>query len=552
MDQRNLRAVREGRDRLGLGAQVVHVRHDVDKGQRSRNFHADMAPVGVRFRRNCELLRADHETVNPVGDGFVGEREADPAAVLGGLAVQVIVDLEHDVAGAGRKPHGMVVGQDIGIDAGCPAPDAPGFSFAAVVEEAPRSEYGKTGFVVPGIRAPRPARVVDEDVGVVNDALVARLELDGADGAFLEEFEGDDEVPVDVGTGRGNGKGLFHGENQVRFAGAPVGVRPHCFRERLHVLAQRRAGFGPCCEEGDLAFGKVPLVAEGTESLDGAPGRHDLLAGHEGQHAGPAFGIDIRIEREGGYTAVPVALRAVGCEQGSDIPVVGHGFRQAARIPALEHTADGRRGDGPRIVIRSQLRDGVLEVVAGDLVSQHADRFETVVDAAAVHDIIPGIDNEGLRGDNGVEAQGEITGGIEDDGKIETVLSREVPGFAHRQVGSRHDTVKRGAMRIGKCRKVVEFWSVAAGHWTEGVHEQEDHRTDAGVRSDSVNITVEIDHAGAVHMGHLAAPRVVAAVGGVPRCHAEGAGQDGKDQEMSQYGVVASVHETSPLQDVLG
>ena len=511
-----------------------------------------MAPVGEGFWRNRELLGTDHEAVNPVGDGFVGERDADPAAVLCGLAVEVIMDFEHDVPGACGQPHGMPVGEDIGVDPGCPAPDAPGFLFAAVVEEAPRPEDGKAGFVVPGVRAPRSAGVVDKEVGMMNDTLVAGLEFDGADGALLKEFERDDEVAVNVGTGRGNGKGFFHGENQVRFAGAPLGIRPHRFRQRLHILPRRSAGFGPCREEGDLAVGKVPLVAEGTESLDGTPGRHDLFAGHEGQHAGPAPGIDKCIEREGGDAAVPVALRAVGCEQGSDVPIVCHGFRQAVRFPALEHTANRRRGTGQRIVIRSRHRDGILEVVAGDLVAQHADRFETIIDAAAVDDIVTGIDDKGFRGDDGVEAQGEIAGGIEDDGKVETVISHEVPGFAHRQIGSRHDPVEGGAMRIGKRGKVIEFGSVAVGHRTEGIHEQEDYRLDTGVGPYAVNVAVEIDHAGAVDMGHLAAPLIVAAVGGIRRCHSEGAGQDGKGQDVSQYGVVAEAHGTSPLSDVLG
>ena len=539
VDQRQLAAVGQGGYRLRLGAQIVHVRQDIDQRDAGGDVHPHMAPVVVPLGRNGEVLGADHHAVHPMLHRPFAEMEADAAFVPGRLAGGMVVDLEDDVARPLRQPHGVAFGQQIGIDTGRPAADAPGLLLAAVIEEVAGAEDRKTGLRIPGVVAPGAAGIVHEDVGVVHHATGAGLEFHRRQRPPLREFEGDDEIAVEVGAAGRHREGLGHLQHHVGGTGAPFGVGPHGFGQGIFGAPARRAGLGPGGEERHLARRKVALAAKGAETLRRAPGRHDAFGGDMGQRLRAARRLGIAVQREGRDGPGPVAFDAMGGQQGLDVAVVGHLVRQRL-VPGLEDAAHrlgaARRRDA---ALAERVQHG-LQVVMGEGVAQHADGGEAVVDAPAVDGPVVGGDDEGFRHAARAEAQRQIAGAVEQHREGEAVIVDEGPRLGRRQQRVGDDAVKGDPGRIGASMERVQLRRIAVGDGAGGVHENQRQRHRLAVHAaQAVDAAGEVDHAQAVEMGRLARPGLARWGGGlgrggvfVGRRHA--AGEDGEEGASRQ------------------
>ena len=148
---------------------------------------------------------------------------------------------------------------------------------------------------------------------------VAGAEFERGDDLVLAEARGNDEVAVDVLAARRHREGLGHPQHQVRLTEAPLGVRTERDRHGVVGIAQPGAVLGPGCEERDLVVAEAARSAERAEVGHRPPRRHEPLAGHEGDHAVPAFRVVVAFEGERRDAALPMAFDAVGFEQRRDV-----------------------------------------------------------------------------------------------------------------------------------------------------------------------------------------------------------------------------------------
>ena len=199
---------------------------------------------------------------------------------------------------------------------------------------------------------------------------VAGAELERDHHLVLDEAGGNDEIAVDVLAVGRHREGLGHPQHQVRLTEAPLGVRTERDRHGVVGIAQPGAVLGPGCEERDLVVAEAARIAERAEVGHRPPRRHEPLAGHEGDHAVPAFRVVVAFERKRGDAAISVTFDAVGFEQRRDVAVVGDLVEPSAvrarPVPDMVEAPDCLRLVGLwRVVVRHRGHDS-LQVVRGD------------------------------------------------------------------------------------------------------------------------------------------------------------------------------------------
>ena len=275
--------------------------------------------------------------------GFLAKYRPIERAVLLDAAGAVVVDLDHHVGALGQPP-AVAVGQLVGELARRPAAQH------ALRVEADAHLHRVAGAVVLlvvrlGTVALRLfelaalAGQIDEVQRVMQDAVVARLDLDGRDELVLVQVGGQHETAEQVAAGRADGHLLGHGQHQVRLAELPALDE---FPRRWGVLgiALRNAAVRPGRQRGHVLVGHVTLVVEG-HALDRLPGRHLSALGVVFNVRGPVDGLLIGHERERGDLAGPMALLAVLLQDRLHVAMERH--RRLSSSPCPRRRWDSRR-----------------------------------------------------------------------------------------------------------------------------------------------------------------------------------------------------------------
>ena len=96
--------------------------------------------------------------------------------------------------------------------------------------------------------------------------------------------------------------------------------------------------------------------------------------------------------------------------------------------------------------------DDIAQIVRRDPRAQPADGGEPIVDSAPVDDPVGGGDHERLRCHPRTETQGQITGAVQNDGKLDAEVVDELRALPPTDVGIRQHTVERHATRL-TCRR---------------------------------------------------------------------------------------------------
>ena len=257
-----------------------------------------------------------------LGSGGVAEVEADGGLDGLGLAGGLEVHVEDEVV-AGVETLGHGGGFDEGGGVGLPEEEVGvGVEGGAGVDGDVHAFDAQ--LPVGGEETAEGGGSVDDDVGVVDDAGRAGLDLHGSDVAGAVDGDREDEVAEEVGAGGGDLHGGVDGEDEVRRADLPVGGvdgRGGSFGG----VAFGHPGGGPLADQVNVVFGEATGIGEVSEAGFGEPGRHVAAGGdllHEGS---PALGVGVGEEREGPGAAGVMACGAVLVDDGGDVTSVGDG-----------------------------------------------------------------------------------------------------------------------------------------------------------------------------------------------------------------------------------
>ena len=215
-------------------------------------------------------------------------------------------------------------------------------------------------------------------------------------------------------------------------------------------------------------------IAERAEARHRPPRRHEPLAGHEGDHAVPAFRVVVAFEENGAMPPCRWHSTQLASMQRRDVAVgdLVEPSAVRARLAPIVMKAPDRLGCvWLRLAAVGQRLDDGAQVMRGNPRAQLAHGGEAIVDAAPVDDPVAGRDHEGLRGHTGAETLGQIAGAVQNDGERDTEVVYEVLARLPRDGGVRQDSIERHAVRLRLAVERVEGGHIARGNGAGGIEE---------------------------------------------------------------------------------
>src|SRR6266849_11142513 len=167
---------------------------------------------------------------------------------------------------------------------------------------------------------PRGLLAVDQNIGVMDQALVAGANLDGFEPARAIHRGAENEIPIGVcAAGRKPVRPLGF-DDDVGLAELPAFDELR-LRGEIGRITFECALIDPSLNTGELFFGETQLVSKLWLARLGKPRRHDALLGDCDNLSGVRFCIRVGEEREWAGLAGPVARRARAIEDWRDVAI---------------------------------------------------------------------------------------------------------------------------------------------------------------------------------------------------------------------------------------
>ena len=206
---------------------------------------------------------------------------------------------------------------------------------------------------VGGVAPARPARSIDQHVGVMHEPWRARQDLDRSHVLRLVDWRGQDEVVKPIVAVRIEHEAGWRRQHEIGYPELPRGRER--WRGRYSGVAFRRSSLHPGRQLPDRVIRQPPLADEVAMALDRRPGRHVTPAGHLHNLPGAPANLLVGRQRERSNTAVVMTWGAPRVDDRRDVGrkrgrCLGDGSRQS-----IAPAGRPRRWPAPR---RTQLTPG--------------------------------------------------------------------------------------------------------------------------------------------------------------------------------------------------
>ena len=327
------RAVRQCRVGLHFLPEIVRVRVNAQH-VRVHGQHVGVGNgIGRVARGDVDRLRAELHHERHVLWGDVREEEAEAGLHGVRLPLRQQMQLHHQVAARIEAPR-HPGGRDNRT-----APGGPAKKMAVGILRALGDHPVVPRLSIRAVAAPRRARAIHADDGVVDDRSAAGTELDGANETAGRQRDAHHDVAEDVVFTRADGVGPRHGDDEIRLSKLPA-VGPLRRLRTVCGLAFRRAFIRPALDRRDLRIGQAPLADEFAEVRLREPGRHPPRLRHPDDLLRALLDLPVLEQREG-RRLVRAMTRRTAFEQDRRDVLVERG-RRTAHFRGLRWLATGR------------------------------------------------------------------------------------------------------------------------------------------------------------------------------------------------------------------